>query len=320
MKSSLTNVRRATMLSVAIASALSPCAFAIDPGRVLKGDVVIVATDNTEFYVNRIVVARLTKNTAITVIDVEELWIGGSVDVDGNKYTGWVHSYKLFKQDDPTDVAALKKHKIRLENDYLGNVLRIDAKGSSIPGEALSHLKGLYNLEGLELSGTKITNDDLKHLEGLTNLQWLYLDNTRIDDKGLVHLKSLINLEVLVLNKSQVKGPGLVHLRPLKKLRVLNLSECKISDDSLQHIQGLGAIQTLALEKTPIDGSGLEHLQGMPRLNVLNLNDCKLKDKTLLHLKGFEELRILYLHGAKFDKASKDALKEAIDVLAIFDD
>ena len=58
-----------------------------------------------------------------------------------------------------------------------------------ITDAGLAHLKGLTNLENLDLNDTKITNDGLKHLSSLGNLQWLGVQDTRLTDEGLVHLR-----------------------------------------------------------------------------------------------------------------------------------
>src|SRR5262245_60289949 len=293
---------------------------ATDPGRIEAGDTVVVQVDDTDFFVDQVVAGKLPKATEMKVIEVSGPWVGASVTIAGKPKAGWVLSRKVYKPDNPASIAALKKFpKVKIETDWLGTAWRIDANDSDIPGEALAHIKGLYNLEGLELSGTKISDDDLAHLTGLTNLQWLYLDNTKVTDKGLDHLKGLTNLDVLALNKSQVAGPGLANLKDLKKLRVLNLSECKISDAALESIHGLVQIQTLGMEKLPINGSGLKHLGGLPRLNVINLNETKLKPGSLMNLKDCKELRIVYVARAQFDEQDRKDLAKAIQSLAIFD-
>ncbi len=319
------SVVRAALVAALLLS-MGRNAWAIDWRRLEIGDEVVVATDDTEFFVDQAVAKRLTHGTTLKVIELlgskdgqPKVWVGTSVTIDGKPKLGWVHSRKVFKKDNPDSLAALKKFKIKLEPDFLGNVLRIDANDSDITGEALAHVKGLYSLEGLELSGTKIADDDLAHLADLTNLQWLYLDNTKISDKGLAHLKGLAGLDVLALNKTEVTGPGLSNLKGLKQLRVLNLSDCKISDAALESIHTLTQIQTLALQSLPITGEGLKHLQGLPRLNVVNLNHTKLTPGSLMNLKDCKELRILYLAGATVDKKDKDGLAKAVLSLAIFD-
>jgi hypothetical protein len=316
------SVAGSALLVAGLFLVVAPAAKATDAGRIATGDTVVVAADGAEFYVEQKVAARLPKATEIKVIEVSKPWVGASVSIDGQPKAGWIHSRKVFKRDDSVALEALKKFedkKVKLETDYLGNVLRLDANDSEITGEALANVKGLYNLEGLELSGTKITDDDLAHLTGLTNLQWLYLDNTKVSDKGLAHLKGLTNLDVLALNKTQVTGSGLAQLKDLKRLRVLNLSDCKITDAALENIRGLVQIQTLALQAAPITGEGLKFFQGMPRLNVLNLNHTKLAAGSLSNLKECKELRILHLEGAEVDAADRKALDDAIPSLAIFD-
>jgi hypothetical protein len=325
------SVVRAALVALALLP-FARNAGAVDWRRLETGDEVVVATDDTEFFVDQAVASRLTHGTTLKVIELlgsregqPKVWVGTSVVIDGKPKLGWVHSRKVFKPDNPASLEALKKFEgkeeknVKIERDFLGNVLRIDANNSEITGAALAHVKGLYSLEGLELSGTKITDDDLAHLTGLSNLQWLYLDNTKISDKGLAHLQGLANLDVLALNKSEVTGPGLTNLKGLRQLRVVNLSDCKISDAALESIRSLTQIQTLAMQSLPITGEGLKHLEGLPRLNVVNLNHTKLNSGTLLHLKNCKELRILHLEGAKFDPDDKKGLDDAIPSLAIFD-
>jgi Leucine-rich repeat (LRR) protein len=320
------SVAQAALVTVTLLS-LCRTTLGIDWRRLEAGDTVVVAAEGAEFYVGQVVAARLKLGTTLKVIELlgsterdPKVWVGASVMIDGKPNPGWVHSRKVYKPDNPDSIATLKKFtKVKVETDYLGAALRVDANDSDITGEALAKVKGLYNLEGLELSGTKITDDDLAHLSGLTNLQWLYLDNTKVTDKGLEHLQGLANLDVLALNKSQVTGPGLTNLKGLKKLRVLNLSECKISDAALESIHGLVQIQTLGLESLPITGEGLKHLAGLTRLNVVNLNHTKLASRSLMNLKDCKELRILYLAKAQFDPKDKEDLPKEIPSLAIFD-
>ena len=59
------------------------------------------------------------------------------------------------------------------------------------------HLKGLTNLQSLDLRKTKITDAGLVHLKGLNKLQWLYLMGTKVTDAGVSDLKkSLPNCEI----------------------------------------------------------------------------------------------------------------------------
>ena len=45
----------------------------------------------------------------------------------------------------------------------------------------------------MNLSGTKVTDAGLEHLKGLTQLQELDLTDTKVTGEGLEHLKELTN-------------------------------------------------------------------------------------------------------------------------------
>ena len=70
----------------------------------------------------------------------------------------------------------------------------------------------------------------LVHLKGLTNLQSLDLSITFVSDAGLVHLKGLTKLQSLDLYDTKVTGSGLVHLKKLTKLQGLYLGKTKVTD------------------------------------------------------------------------------------------
>ena len=54
------------------------------------------------------------------------------------------------------------------------------------------HLKGLTNLQSLNLHGTKITDAGLAHLKGMTSLESLTLSNTKVTSAGVKHLQTAL--------------------------------------------------------------------------------------------------------------------------------
>jgi internalin A len=87
----------------------------------------------------------------------------------------------------------------------------------------LVDLRGLKNLQALNLAGTQVTDAGLKELAGLKNLQWLDLSGTQITDAGLKELAGLKNLQWLDLSHTQITDAGLKELAGLKNLQWLNL-------------------------------------------------------------------------------------------------
>ncbi|HET6879427.1 MAG TPA: hypothetical protein VFI31_04710 [Pirellulales bacterium] len=50
-------------------------------------------------------------------------------------------------------------------------------------------------IEGVYFAYTQVTDARLAYLRGLTNLEWVNLDDTLITDAGLAHLQGLTNLK-----------------------------------------------------------------------------------------------------------------------------
>lgn len=95
----------------------------------------------------------------------------------------------------------------------------------------------LPDVETVDLEFAKISHADLVHLKGLTQLDYLNLSNTQVCDAGLVHLKGLTQLNGLGLDNTQVSDAGLVHLKGLTQLYRLELSNTQVS------VKGVGELQ-----------------------------------------------------------------------------
>lgn len=85
---------------------------------------------------------------------------------------------------------------------------------SSVGDAGLECLKGLPQLEWLDLSNTQVTDAGLGHLEGLTQLSDLDLSNTQVTDAGLGALRGMTRLKFLKLRGTKVTDAGIEELRP----------------------------------------------------------------------------------------------------------
>ena len=88
----------------------------------------------------------------------------------------------------------------------------------------------------LRFGGWRITDAGLVHLKGLTELQSLDLFRTKITDAGLVYLTGLNKLEDLDLSV-WVTDAGLVHLKGMTKLRLLKLYRTKVTDAGVAELK-----------------------------------------------------------------------------------
>jgi hypothetical protein len=78
------------------------------------------------------------------------------------------------------------------------------------PFRNLGHLRGLANLQTLDLVGTRVTDAGLEPLKGLANLQRLFLQATQVTDTGLGCLKGLaVFWRKLNLHRAKMTDAGL---------------------------------------------------------------------------------------------------------------
>jgi len=77
----------------------------------------------------------------------------------------------------------------------------------------LVDLRGLKNLQALNLARRQITGVGLKELAVLENLQWLDLSDTQVTDAGLKELAGLKNLQWIDLFRTQLTDTGIPELK-----------------------------------------------------------------------------------------------------------
>ena len=124
-------------------------------------------------------------------------------------------------------VATLEKLGGRIYRDEQGDVTTVNLSRSITNDAEMRHLQKLTNLEFLSLGRIQITDTGLVHLKGLINLQRLDLYGCEnITDSGLEHLKGLMDLKTLNLTLCEnITDAGLVHLNGMTKLKTLFLPD-----------------------------------------------------------------------------------------------
>jgi len=110
----------------------------------------------------------------------------------------------------------------------------------------LEHLKSLSTVRSLRLKDTNVTDAGLVPLKGLSNLETLDLGgNMRVSDAGLGYLKGLTKLRSLEVWATDVTDAGLIHPKGFTNLKRLDLRMTKLTDTGLQHLEGLRALEWL---------------------------------------------------------------------------
>jgi Leucine-rich repeat (LRR) protein len=128
---------------------------------------------------------------------------------------------------------------------------------------ALSCIRHMTGLEGLDLAGTHVTDSGLAHIASLAQLRALLLEGNPVTDAGLAHLAALTKLETLELwgSRVTVSDAGLVHLAQLTALHDLTLWGTGVTDDGLVHLHRLTSLRRLGLSGTDVTDAGCEELR-----------------------------------------------------------
>jgi len=141
-----------------------------------------------------------------------------------------------------TAIAEIEKLGSRLSFDEESPdraIIEVYFSGTDVTDAGLEHVRGLVELQVLDLHGTQVTDAGLEHLKGLTKLEELDLSATQVTDEGLEkHVKGLANLKRLMLHSTQISDTGLEHLRGLASLEELWLDDTKVTDEGVKKLQG----------------------------------------------------------------------------------
>jgi hypothetical protein len=107
------------------------------------------------------------------------------------------------ESDNPRSVFALSQAGARmLKRTAEGMIYAVEIAPNNYRAELLRHLRGLPNLEQLQLAGCDVIDDDLRLLNGCDNLRGIGLDNTKVTDAGLKHLAKLPKLAYMELKNT----------------------------------------------------------------------------------------------------------------------
>ena len=155
-----------------------------------------------------------------------------------------------------------------LGDDFFNDVVRLDV--CSFTDDDLEKVKGLTELQGLELYGCKLTGDGLRHVNP-SHLRKLNLAATKVTDDSLKNLERFTQLEELELgqNMDGISDEGLKHLLPLKRLRRLDLGVTEIDNLGLMYIEPLTQLRDLDVTHTNVSAEGVKDFQqALPRCQI----------------------------------------------------
>ena len=169
------------------------------------------------------------------------------------------------------------------------------------------------------------TDKGLEKLKGLPNLEMLQLGSSGVTDAGMAHLAEIPTLRELVLgDPSPITAKGIESLAELPNLRKLALQTPSLTDDVMPHVARMKALEELDLVSSGFTDAALPPLLELPHLKRLRIGEFyrqpKLTDaglKTLAGLKGVDEIIISPLCKGVTDSGVA-ALKAALPKVKIY--
>jgi hypothetical protein len=76
--------------------------------------------------------------------------------------------------------------------DFFATVVVANFGSSSVTDAGLEHLKGMTQLQGLDIHDTQVSDVGLEHVKRLTQLQELSIYNTKVTDEGVKRLQQAL--------------------------------------------------------------------------------------------------------------------------------
>lgn len=193
---------------------------------------------------------------------------------------------KAMKEALITHTAFVNASQLKAEN--IVNLRMIGSLGleidSDVDNKLMARIGQLTNLKALDLRAAQVTDDGLVHLKGLLNLEWIQLP-AQTSDAGLINLQDLKKLRDMDLRMTQVTGEGFKHLKNLPNLIEINLNGSPATDQGLSSLKDIPNIKRLYLSMTKITDAGLPHLYGLKNLTTVQLSGTTVTPAAIQALK-----------------------------------
>jgi hypothetical protein len=156
--------------------------------------------------------------------------------------------------------------------------------------------------------GDIITDADMEHLRGLQDLESLQVYCANVTDAGLGYLKYVRHLKGLELRSGQITDAGLAHLQPLGDLTELTL-ECSLTAACTKHLLPLKKLSKLRSLGYPSFAERLRAIEALPTPTIMEFFNTPLPT-VCEYLGNYHDMKV------QIDKAALNAAKiDADDII-----
>ncbi len=152
-----------------------------------------------------------------------------------------------------------------------GRVTELLLPSNALSGRIPAELRGLANLEVLDLGQNELSGPIPAELGSLVNLRFMYLSNNGLTGAIPAELGALVNLAVLELDRNELSGPIPAELGDLAKLQQLFLSDNRLTGAIPGELGALTRLTVLTLGQNALAGPVPASLGNLVNLRRLSL-------------------------------------------------
>ena len=220
----------------------------------------------------------------------------GEIHLEANGIAVRVFNLQLEKPLDFAPIADLR------------GLIDFDVDRSNFTDEVLTHIRGLSELNIVQVTSTALTDDCFSSFENLYQLEYLAVRSDHVTGRGLKHLQSLPRLKSLCLKGESLNDEDLGKIGSLKNLQFVYINGKNVTNKVIKSLAGLRKLTALDLSRTSVDDDGMSQLLAFHNLNSLSINDTSISDQGLLNLAKLNSLVAIRLNGTQITKAGLDTL------------
>lgn len=194
-------------------------------------------------------------------------------------------------EEDPAAIEKLKEAGAVLTTNAEGVVVSANCKPAQMNDELMPLLKGIPNVEKLDLENGQFSNDAFAVIGDLPKLKTINLRQcSQLDADGFAHLKKAPQLERLLLLYTRSDDDALGHVAELENLVVLDLRGTKIGDEGVNKLTKLTKLVDLKIRSTNVTGESMATIGTMTKLRYLALEDASVGDEHIGELTSLKQL------------------------------
>ncbi len=257
---------------------------------------------------DKLLLAEIKRLGGTATIEVDApLWLREIAGDEALPVFGRITEIVLNERTDGHKEPKPKELRDRVTDDWLkqlagqDRLTRLEVSGTAVTSAGLVYLKGLKNLEVLNVCLTAVSDDGFEHLAGLTKMKRMVVCSSKITGRGFAHLATMTQLESINLHSSPASDAGLEGIGKLTNLRRLELVHTHVTDAGLKHLATLTNLRQLHVASHDTTEAALPFLANFTELDQLDVYEKAASNATCARIAKLPKLRLLMLTGGPFD-------------------